>query len=384
MSKVPRIQLSPLQHGSDGTDSSYSISSVPRAFNVPVRSWIFLFLLFCVISKPAISQVSPRSYTAYKSLSEIKIDGRADEASWDNAPWSDDFIDIEGKKIPSYRTRVKMLWDSNNLYVFAKMEEPHVWATLKQRDTVIFYNNDFEIFIDPDGDTHHYMELEVNAHNTVWDLLLSKPYRNGGLVVDHWDFKGLKTAVHILGSLNDPRDTDQGWQVEIAIPWESMKELYPGAALPENSFWRINFSRVNWDYELDGKRYSRKKDAAGNFMPEYNWVWSPQGVINMHEPEHWGYVYFSDKQGVDNIFKIPDDETLKWSLYQVYREMLQSPSRINDITGTKTIGELEFMGSKVNIHFETHNAGYNLYLNNPFNGNKLLIREDGKFIKYEN
>lgn len=63
-----------------------------------------------------------------------------------------------------------MLWDETYFYIYAEMEEPHVWGTLKERDTVIFYNNDFEVFIDATGDTHNYYELEVNALNTAWDL----------------------------------------------------------------------------------------------------------------------------------------------------------------------------------------------------------------------
>ena len=57
------------------------------------------------------------------------------------------------------------------------MTEPDLWATLKKRDSVIFYDNDFELFIDPDGDTHCYYELEINSHGTEWDLFLDKPYR---------------------------------------------------------------------------------------------------------------------------------------------------------------------------------------------------------------
>ncbi len=53
-----------------------------------------------------------------------------------------------------------MLWDDANLYFATELEEPHVWGTLVERDAVIFYDNDFEIFIDPDGDSHHYYELE--------------------------------------------------------------------------------------------------------------------------------------------------------------------------------------------------------------------------------
>ena len=56
--------------------------------------------------------------------------------------------------------------------------------------------------------THNYYELEINALNTVWDLLLSKPYRDGGKAVTSWNIDGLETTVHLYGTLNDPTDVD--------------------------------------------------------------------------------------------------------------------------------------------------------------------------------
>ena len=38
----------------------------------------------------------------------------------------------------------------------------------------VFNDNDFEVFIDPDGSTHYYKEFEINALNTTWDLELNK------------------------------------------------------------------------------------------------------------------------------------------------------------------------------------------------------------------
>ena len=50
-----------------------------------------------------------------------------------------------------------MLWDDTYFYVAAHLEEPHVWGTLTKHDTVIFQDNDFEIFIDPDGDNQRVL-----------------------------------------------------------------------------------------------------------------------------------------------------------------------------------------------------------------------------------
>src|SRR5262249_21526126 len=74
----------------------------------------------------------PRGYLCYRALSPIVVDGKLDEAAWENAPWTEEFIDIEGhaKPKPTFRTRAKMLWDDRYLYIGAFLQEPHVWATL--------------------------------------------------------------------------------------------------------------------------------------------------------------------------------------------------------------------------------------------------------------
>ena len=58
-------------------------------------------------------------------------------------------MDIEGdlKPLPEHRTRVKMLWDETYFYFYSKMDEPHIWAKLTERDAVMFYDDDFEIFL---------------------------------------------------------------------------------------------------------------------------------------------------------------------------------------------------------------------------------------------
>lgn len=344
---------------------------------------LILFLLY-VGSVFMAAQEAPRKYNALRATEALNIDGKADEPSWKNAEWSADFIDIEGVIKPTYKTQMKMLWDDTYLYFFAQLEEPHVWGTLKQRDTVIFYNNDFEIFIDPDGDTHNYMEFEMNVLNTVWDLFLTKPYRNQGKVLNSWDIQGLKTAVHIDGTLNDSEDTDTGWSVEIAIPWSVLTEPSNSKAVPENEFWRINFSRVNWQYDLTDGKYSRKKGKNGKYLPEYNWVWSPQGVINLHEPEHWGYVYFSTKEsGSGNDFEIPKDDAVKWYMYGLYRKLLQAGDNFEKIKKEVLATSKVILGKEITVEVDEHRRGWDISTKSPFTKKTILIKEDGKFLSYE-
>ena len=263
------------------------------------------------------AKYSPRTYVCYKTKTPIVIDGKMDESSWENTDWTQLFVDIEGNKKPDpyFETRLKMLWDEKYFYFGAILEEPHVWATLTMRDAVIFKDNDFEIFLDPDGDTHNYYELEVNAFETEWDLILIKPYHDQAKVAgDSWDIPGLITKVHVDGSLNDPSDTDKGWNLEIAIPWKALEECAPNFHPQEGEQWKVNFSRVQWDVEIIEDQYV-KTDA-----PEHNWVWSPQGLIYMHMPELWGIVQFTQappEQG--NVeFQESKIDQIKWALRQVY------------------------------------------------------------------
>jgi hypothetical protein len=206
------------------------------------------------------------------------------------AAWTDDFVDILGSLAPSprFRTRAKMMWDEDFFYVAAEMEEPHLWATLVDHDSVIFQDHDFEVFIDPDGDSNRYFEFEINALGTTWDLYLEQPYRSGGAADNSWEIPGLVAAVALRGTLNDPSDADVGWSVELAFPWAAFAEN-GGMPCPPNpgDVWRVNFSRVEWTLDVVDGRYVKREGLA-----EDNWVWSPQGVIDMHQPEAWGFAEF--------------------------------------------------------------------------------------------
>ncbi len=173
----------------------------------------------------------PKGYVCYRASRPIQIDGRLDDKDWESAPWTDAFVDIEGdvRPRPRFRTRAKMLWDDTYFYVAALLEEPHVWGTLTKHDSVIFHDNDFEIFIDPDGDNHEYYEIEINALNTEWDLFLRKPYRNGGPAVNEWEIPGLKTGVHVVGHAQQSVRPGHGVVGRVRDPLEGAGRVRPPA-----------------------------------------------------------------------------------------------------------------------------------------------------------
>jgi len=339
--------------------------------------------------EPAV-RFGPKSYVCYRTATPLDIDGRLNESAWKKASWTDDFVGIEGggRSSPRFKTRVKMLWDDGHFYIAAELEEPDIWATLTERDSVIFKDNDFEVFIDPDGDTHNYYELEVNALNTIWDLLLLMPYRdNNKPAINAWDIRGLKTGVAVNGTLNKPGDKDKGWTVEIAMPWDVLKECAPNQVAPSpGDQWRVNFSRVEHPVQVKDGQYVVKTDSKGQLLLEDNWVWSPQGLIDMHYPEQWGYVRFSGKisgQGKDSFVMRPEEKG-KWGLrilYYCQKTYFLNNGRYSDdvvalecdalaVPGFKWPPVIKMLGNAWNASLESDDAKI-----------RLSINQDGRVVK---
>lgn len=323
-------------------------------------------LLLAAPSEPRVTP--PLGYVCGRAGAPVVVDGRLDDAAWQAAPWSAPFVDIEGdaRPRPAWRTRVKMLWDDDYFYLAAELEEPHVWATLTEHDSIIFQDNDFEVFIDPDGDSHEYYEFEINALGTTWDLRLPKPYKDGGSAVDAWEIPGLRAAVWVDGTINDPRDVDRGWSLELAFPWPVLGEYAACPAPPRpGDQWRINFSRVEWDVEVIDGVYRK---VAGR--PEHNWVWSPQGVIDMHRPERWGYVQF--EQSAETPFRPDDTAPARELLHRVYYAQRRWQAEQGD-----WCGDLAALGFDGAVELRRTADGWQAAAGTP-DGRRLVIRHDAR------
>jgi len=225
-------------------------------------------------------------YTCHRASGAITIDGKLDDAAWNSAPWTSDFVDVRGKDYPApmYRTRCKLLWDDKNLYLAAEMQDPQVWGTMTEQGSHLFLENNFEAFLDPAGNGQNYWELEINPLNTTWHLQMSKAYSQGGGPIPDKALTGLQTAVEVQGTLNNPTDRDQGWTAEIAIPWKSLTG--DGQAPRDGAQWRMLLCRIEWPLEVSNGKY--QKVLTG----EKYWAWTPTGAINYHAPEKYGRLEF--------------------------------------------------------------------------------------------
>lgn len=253
-------------------------------------------------------------YTCYRAPSPIRIDGKLDDPAWQRAPVSPAFADIVTGEPAWFDTRVRMLWDDEYLYFGVSAEETDVWGTLTERDSKIYEENDLEIFI---AGRDAYYEFEINALNTIYEAfwIWKDVHKPGGpywgrpefdprtqriMVLDgvgghvhprgerwgflDWDCAGLKTAVHVDGTVNKRDGGDRGWSAEIAVPWASLALIADGRSLPpqDGDVWRIDCSR----FEKIGRRGETLDPCAG-------WTWSPHGHYDSHIPEIFPVVTFS-------------------------------------------------------------------------------------------
>jgi hypothetical protein len=261
------------------------------------------------------------NYTCCRINELIEVNGDLTKPVWKNAKKSSRFVDMVTGEPGLYNTQVAALWNKDYLYFAFWAEEPFVNATQKERDSIVFLENDLEIFIDG-GDC--YYELEINALNTIYEVFFiwRDAYKKGGkfdvpefdvhkdsaltfggdydrsgssfwhgrhprglrwAFLDY-DMQGLQTAVKVDGKINDNSVVDKGWNVEIAIPWKSMSWLANGRSLPpENGdVWRIFFGR-----------FQKMTPSGQEIQPHPAWAMNKHGVYDTHIPECFSKVHFS-------------------------------------------------------------------------------------------
>lgn len=158
-----------------------------------------------------------------RAVGPIAVDGRLNEPTWRKAAPLSPLRDLNGGPA-AHSADIRLAYDDDFLYIGAVLPTKTLRARQTARDSIVYHDDDFEVFIDPTGVGRNYLELEINALGTVWDLFLTAPYRAGAACValHDWDIKGLRSAVTCQGTLNAGEGDDTSWTVELAWPWASI------------------------------------------------------------------------------------------------------------------------------------------------------------------
>ncbi|MCE5250433.1 SUMF1/EgtB/PvdO family nonheme iron enzyme [bacterium] len=235
----------------------------------------------------------PRHYVIYRASGPVVIDGRITEKAWQDAPWTEPFEDAQSPYCPEpwKMTRAKIVYDDENIYFAAQLQEENVWGHITRRDSIVYYDNDFEIFIDPTADAVNYFEYEMTCLNTMFDMWHENDNYRNALADGTFDSPGCRHAVNVQGTLNYHYDTDDGWTAEVKIPFADLKAYNPAMSLPvrRGDMWRFNFSRVEYLHV-----YTQLFPYLLPYSPCEDWVWNTTHVGDLHIPEMWAKGTFSD------------------------------------------------------------------------------------------
>lgn len=171
----------------------------------------FLTVLIFLIPLFAFSQ--SKSYTSKRiNPTPPVIDGKIDDACWQNVEWAGNFTQFEPYEdtLPSQQTSFAILYDDNNLYVAIKAhdtEPEKINKLLSRRD-----QNDGDwvgIFIDSYEDKLTGFAFCVSAAGSKTDII----YTNDSNEDDSWDpIWYVKTSIDA-----------EGWNAEMRIPLSQLR-----------------------------------------------------------------------------------------------------------------------------------------------------------------
>jgi hypothetical protein len=178
---------------------------------------LFFYALCCL---PCLAPAQPKSLNAVKSNRSPVIDGELDDSVWQLAPIATDFMQYS----PSYqapvssKTVVRILYDDEALYIGAYLfDDPSsIRKQITSRDGEQLQDVDyFSVFVDTYNDQQNGFQFLVTTANVQSDAKLTTNSNAG------FNQYGDKTWDAVWES--KVRMKDDGWEVEMRIPYLSLR-----------------------------------------------------------------------------------------------------------------------------------------------------------------
>lgn len=250
------------------------------------NSLALLAFLFLAAPLPAADQAAgpaasrpppaPSRVVVPKLSGPVKIDGELNEAVWSRAAVLSPFQKNDGSGPGSEATVVRLWYDDQALYLAWTCTDSEIQATFTARDSKFWEEEVAEFFITPQ-DLTRYFELQWNPLGGVFDAIITNELDAQGLskkFTGDWNYtaRGMKSAVKLRGTPNNPADRDELWQVEVVVPFADLGVPAPRA----KDVWRGNFYRFN--------------RATGK--PPELLSWSPTRLPGFHQPSRFGFLEF--------------------------------------------------------------------------------------------
>jgi len=175
-----------------------------------------------------------------RRTTSIKIDGVLNEQAWQDAARTGFLMRSDGKEPARQRTEARLTWDNKNLYLAFECEDEDIFSSYTRRDEPLYMQEVVEVFFDPDGDRGDYLEFEVSPAGVMFDASFSARRKGMKLSFN----PSVQVAVKVDGTLNVRDDQDQGWTVELGLPFSQMTGR--GSFPPKkDDQWRFNIFRID-------------------------------------------------------------------------------------------------------------------------------------------
>ena len=215
-----------------------------------------------------VSKTGAKKNTDYRVslVSEaLKIDGKADETIWRDARWTPWFKRPNNERLsPKIRTRAKLLYDSEALYVFFETYDSDIKNPGTKRDDQLWRSDVLELYLDPGQDSKDYLEFQFGPTGAVFDALFTSHRKpDWRKAAPAFNMEGLVSEVNIRGTLNKSGDQDQGWSVEARIPFNELPKVT--AAPKPGTRWGFNLYRIDSAAPSSGSSMGAFAPVGGDF-----------------------------------------------------------------------------------------------------------------------
>lgn len=180
----------------------------------------------------------------------VVIDGKLDDPIWSKTPVYP--LNLSADKVSQGLTleeagEVRLAWDDRYFYVAARFHDSDVVAEGKTDQLHHYKLGDLcELFLKP-ADQTWYWELYGTPAGRKTAFWFPGRGRLGLPSMEDYTC-GLTVAAEVQGTLNDWRDRDEGWTVEIAMPIKDLTAR--GETFGPGADWRILVSRYNYSRYL--------------------------------------------------------------------------------------------------------------------------------------
>jgi Carbohydrate family 9 binding domain-like len=211
-----------------------------------------------------------------KSISEaINVDGNLVEQAWTRAPSITLMFPWEFQTGKKQTTVAKVLRDKDTLYVGYEAEDVDITATHENRDDPTYKDDCVEIFVKPAQNTDSYFGMEMNVRGVLYDYFFLFPRDLDKTL----NFDGVRMKTSTRGTLNKRDDQDQGWTLEVSIPFKNFARLAKHLPPKSGDQWRVQINRWDGTEDSGGRRLSM-------------WCHSGLRKADPHNPERFGFLVF--------------------------------------------------------------------------------------------